>query len=96
MFNLFINASLIGMPKHIKLSQELGYNVPYTILIDPTSNCNIKCKGCWGGAYPNHKDLSFEEVDRIIKKLEAKELGILFFRNVRRRTPDVAVYFPTM
>ncbi|MGI6188683.1 MAG: radical SAM protein [Clostridiales bacterium] len=77
LFNLFINASLIGIPKHIKLSQELGYNIPYTILIDPTSKCNLKCKGCWAGAYPNHKDLSFEEVDRIIT--EAKELGIYFF-----------------
>ena len=77
LFNLFINASLIGIPKHIKLSQELGYNIPYTKLIDPTSKCNLKCKGCWAGAYPNHKDLSFEEVDRIIT--EAKELGIYFF-----------------
>ncbi|NLO83387.1 MAG: radical SAM protein [Clostridiales bacterium] len=75
--NLFIHASLMGIPKHVKLSQEFGYSIPYTILIDPTSSCNLKCKGCWAGAYVSHQSLSFEEVDRIIT--EAKELGIYFF-----------------
>ncbi len=75
--NLFIHASLMGIPKHVRLARELGYSIPYTILIDPTSRCNLRCKGCWAGAYDHHKSLSFEEVDRIIT--EAKELGIYFF-----------------
>jgi len=64
------------VPKQTELSKKLGYNIPYTVLIDPTSNCNLSCKGCWAGSYEKHNILSFEEVDRIIT--EAKELGIYF------------------
>jgi len=74
--NFFVNASLVGVPKQKKCSEELGFNVPYTILIDPTSNCNLKCKGCWAGAYEKHHTMSFEEVDRVIN--EAKDLGMYF------------------
>jgi MoaA/NifB/PqqE/SkfB family radical SAM enzyme len=74
--NFFINASLVGVPKQNENSKKLGYNIPYTVLIDPTSNCNLRCKGCWAGAYEKHNTLSFEEVDRIIT--EAKDLGIYF------------------
>ncbi|NLY39538.1 MAG: radical SAM protein [Firmicutes bacterium] len=76
LFNYFVNASLIGVPKQHRLSAELGVSVPFTILIDPTSNCNLRCQGCWAGAYEKHHTLSFEEVDRIVS--EAKELGIHF------------------
>ncbi len=74
--NFFVNASLVGVPKQNRMAKELGHNVPYTILIDPTSNCNLRCKGCWAGAYEKQQSLSFEEVDRIVS--EAKELGMYF------------------
>lgn len=74
--NFFVNASLVGVPRQNKLSEELSFSVPYTILIDPTSSCNLKCKGCWAGAYEKHHSLSFEEVDRIVD--EAKDLGMYF------------------
>ncbi len=64
------------MPKQTRLANELGHNVPYTILIDPTSNCNLRCRGCWAGAYEKQHSLSFEEVDRIVS--EAKDLGMYF------------------
>ncbi len=74
--NFFVNASLVGVPQQKRMSEELGCSVPYTILIDPTSNCNLRCKGCWAGEYEKHHSLSFEEVDRIVN--EAKELGMYF------------------
>ncbi len=74
--NLLINASLAGLPKQMESSKALGCSVPYTILIDPTSRCNLSCTGCWAGAYDKHSSLSFAEVDRIVS--EAKELGIYF------------------
>ena len=74
--NFFVNASLIGVPKKAKISDRLGYHIPYTFLIDPTSKCNLRCNGCWAGAYDKHDSLSFEEVDRLVS--EAKELGIHF------------------
>jgi len=74
--NFFVNASLVGVPQQKRMAEELGWSVPYTILIDPTSACNLNCKGCWAGAYEKHHSLSFEEVDRIVS--EAKELGMYF------------------
>ncbi len=74
--NFFINASLMGVPKQRKYSEKYGFNIPFTILIDPTSNCNLRCRGCWAGEYEKRKELSFEEVDRLVK--EAKELGMYF------------------
>lgn len=52
-------------------------NVPWLILMDPTSNCNLKCKGCWASEYGNKLNLSFEEMDSVIE--QGKKLGIYFY-----------------
>jgi len=74
--NFFINATFIGVPKQMELSEKLGYSVPFAFLIDPTSRCNLNCEGCWAGKYEDHNSLSFEDVDRLIT--EGKELGMYF------------------
>jgi MoaA/NifB/PqqE/SkfB family radical SAM enzyme len=76
-YNFAINNWLMGIPMQRKKSDELGVNIPNTILIDPTSTCNLRCKGCWAGAQTKHDTLSFELLDRILT--EAKELGIYWF-----------------
>lgn len=48
--------------------------VPRSLLIDPTSNCNLNCKGCWACDYSKGDNLSFEKLDDIIT--QAKKLGI--------------------
>ena len=75
--NYVINNSLIGVPRRKQKIEELGVNIPFTILIDPTSACNLRCEGCWAGAQTKHDTLSFELLDRILT--EAKELGIYWF-----------------
>ena len=72
--NYVINNWLIGVPQKKQKIEELGVNIPFTILIDPTSACNLRCEGCWAGAQTKHDTLSFELLDRILT--EAKELGI--------------------
>ncbi|MDI3548202.1 MAG: hypothetical protein PWR10_1854 [Halanaerobiales bacterium] len=74
--NFFVNSGLLGIPQQFKVADELGVDVPWTILIDPTSVCNLKCTGCWAGKYSKSHSLEFETIDRIIT--EAKELGIYF------------------
>ncbi|MDI3548334.1 MAG: hypothetical protein PWR10_1986 [Halanaerobiales bacterium] len=74
--NFFINSGLLGIPYQFKMAEKLGVDVPWTILIDPTSACNLNCTGCWAGKYNKSDTLDFETIDRIIT--EAKELGIYF------------------
>jgi len=73
-FNWFVNAQFLGVPQHRRIDEDTGVHVPNFILIDPTSACNLRCKGCWAGEYAKHDTLELELVDRIVR--EAKELGI--------------------
>lgn len=52
-------------------------NVPWLILMDPTSACNLHCTGCWASEYGNKLNLTFEEMDNLIT--QGKELGIYFY-----------------
>ena len=73
-YNFGINNWLVGIPRQKQKKEELGVHIPNTILIDPTSACNLRCEGCWAGTQVKHDTLSFELLDRILT--EAKELGI--------------------
>ncbi|SDM27921.1 radical SAM protein [Halarsenatibacter silvermanii] len=76
--DLFIvQETLLGTSYREEKGKEIGANIPYTILLDPTSACNLNCEGCWAGKYDNSQSLEFDTIDRIIT--EAKELGIHFF-----------------
>lgn len=74
--NFFVNSALMGIPRQFELMKELGVWVPWTILIDPTSACNLSCVGCWAGRYKKSDSLEVETINRIIR--EAKEMGIYF------------------
>jgi MoaA/NifB/PqqE/SkfB family radical SAM enzyme len=74
--NFFVNSALMGIPRQFEIAKELGVAVPWTILIDPTSACNLSCIGCWAGKYKKSDSLNINTIDRIIN--EAKELGIYF------------------
>ncbi len=74
--DFFVNAVFLGVPRQIEMSEKLGVHIPWFILIDPTTSCNLRCIGCWAGEYQQHFSLGKDLMDRIIK--EAKELGIYF------------------
>jgi MoaA/NifB/PqqE/SkfB family radical SAM enzyme len=75
--NFFINASLVGGPKQDAAREKYDCNIPWAILLDPTSACNLHCTGCWAAEYGNKLNLSFEEIDDIIR--QGKELGIYMY-----------------
>lgn len=52
-------------------------NVPWLILMDPTSACNLHCIGCWAAEYGNKLNLTFEEMDNLID--QGEELGVHFY-----------------
>ena len=75
--NFIINATMIGSPHQIALSKEKGCNVPWAMLIDPTSACNLHCTGCWAADYGNKLNLTYEELDSIIE--QGTEMGTYFY-----------------
>ena len=52
-------------------------NIPWAILFDPTSACNLHCTGCWAAEYGNRLNLSFDEMDSIVT--QGKQLGTYMY-----------------
>ena len=71
-----IDAGLDGTSTLRKKRDELHCNIPWVVLMDPTSACNLKCKGCWAAEYGHKSSLTLDEMRRVIK--ECKELGTHF------------------
>ncbi len=57
-----------------EMAKKYDCNIPWIILMDPTSACNMHCTGCWAAEYGNKYNLSYEDLDSIIE--QGKELGI--------------------
>ena len=75
--NFFINANLATNNYQEKLRKKYNCNIPWAILLDPTSACNLHCTGCWAATYGNRLNLSLNEIDGIIR--EGKELGVYMY-----------------
>ncbi|MDY3249160.1 MAG: radical SAM protein [Candidatus Choladocola sp.] len=75
--NFFINAVLVGWKKQEECRKKYGCNIPWAILLDPTSACNLHCTGCWAAEYGNKLNLSYDEIDSIIE--QGKELGVYLY-----------------
>ena len=75
--NFFLNAALVGWPKQEECRKKYGCNIPWAILMDPTSACNLHCTGCWAAEYGNKLNLSYEEIDDIIR--QGKALGVYLY-----------------
>ena len=54
-------------------SEKYDCNIPWIVLMDPTSACNMRCAGCWAAEYGHKQNLTFEEMDRVLT--EGAELG---------------------
>lgn len=75
--NFLVNANFVGWPRQEELRRRYNCNIPWTILLDPTSACNLHCIGCWAAEYGNKLNLSFDEIDSILT--QGKELGVYFY-----------------
>ena len=64
------NAAYEGGFRGYQTAQETAkkydINVPWLILMDPTSACNLHCTGCWAAEYGYKQNLTFEEMDRVL------------------------------
>lgn len=68
-----VDANLMAWPEQEKNRMKHGCNIPWAVLMDPTSACNLHCTGCWAAEYGHNLNLSYDELDSIIR--QGKELG---------------------
>ncbi|WP_352419405.1 radical SAM protein [Proteiniborus sp.] len=75
--NFIINATIVGGQRQERTRKENKCNVPWAILMDPTSACNLHCTGCWAAEYGNRLNMDLDTLDNIIK--QGKEMGVYMY-----------------
>jgi len=75
--NFLLNASFLGGKRQQKMRDKYRCNIPWAILLDPTTGCNLHCVGCWAADYPRNISMDFATLDSIIN--QGKELGVYFY-----------------
>ena len=75
--NFIFNASIKGGARQQELAEKYDCNIPWAILLDPTSACNLRCTGCWAAEYGHQLNLSLEDIDSIVR--QGKELGVYMY-----------------
>ena len=75
--NFIINANVIASPKQHACRAKYGCSIPWAILMDPTSACNLHCTGCWAAEYGDKLSLSYDELSDIIR--QGKEFGTYMY-----------------
>ena len=75
--NFITNASLKGSVTQDEMAEKYNCNIPWAILLDPTTACNLNCTGCWAAEYGHQFNLSLEDIDSIVK--QGKELGTYMY-----------------
>ena len=75
--NFGFEAMYHGTSKIRDMREIYQCNIPWLILMDPTSACNLHCTGCWAAEYGHKLNLTFEEMDQVIE--QGKRLGVYFY-----------------
>ncbi len=70
---VLVEANLLAWDEQERMRDKHDCNIPWAILLDPTSACNLHCTGCWAAEYGHKLNLTFEEIDSII--IQGKALG---------------------
>ena len=77
LLSLGVHAGFYGT-KIVRANREkFKCNIPWIILFDPTSACNLKCKGCWAAEYGHSFQLSLDDMRSIVN--QGKNLGTHFY-----------------
>ena len=65
---LGIGAGINGT-KTVRANREKYHcNIPFLILFDPTSACNMNCKGCWSAEYGHKSSLTLDDMRSIVSQ----------------------------
>lgn len=74
---VMLNVALNSYALRTKTIEENHCNVPWAVLMDPTSACNLHCTGCWACEYDKTARLGLDTMRRIVK--EGKEMGTFMY-----------------
>ena len=77
LLSLGVHAGYYGTKTVRANRDKYNCNIPWTILFDPTSACNLHCKGCWAAEYGHALKLSLDEMRSIVK--QGRALGTHFY-----------------
>lgn len=75
--NVLVNATVIGTKRQDRIMEKYGCNVPWAILMDPTSACNLRCTGCWAAKYGHQLSMDFATLNGIIE--QGKQMGVFAY-----------------
>ncbi len=75
--NLFVEHGWEGYRQRKRFEREHGLFPPSFVVISALAACNLKCVGCYAGAYGDKEpNLSYQDMERIIE--EVREWGCRF------------------
>ena len=77
LLNFGFEAMLNGTMTIRKMRKVHQCNIPWLILMDPTSACNLHCTGCWAAEYGNRLNLTYEELAGVVR--QGRELGVYVY-----------------
>lgn len=75
--NFLLNSAITGINRNKWARETYHCNIPWAILMDPTSACNLHCTGCWAAEYGNQLNMDFDTLDSIIQ--QGKALGTYMY-----------------
>jgi MoaA/NifB/PqqE/SkfB family radical SAM enzyme len=75
--NFVVNTTILGAARKKKIKEQYNCSVPWAILMDPTSACNLHCIGCWAAEYGNKLNMDIDTLDNIIE--QGKEMGTYMY-----------------
>ncbi len=74
---VLLNIALNSFAVRTENIEKYKCNIPWAILIDPTSACNLHCTGCWAAEYGNKLSLSYETLASVVE--QGKKLGTFVY-----------------
>ncbi len=73
----FKNAVVDSYDMRKAAMEENDCNIPWAILIDVTTACNLKCTGCWAADYGNKLEMTYDDITKVVT--EGKKMGTFVY-----------------
>jgi MoaA/NifB/PqqE/SkfB family radical SAM enzyme len=75
--NVYFNGTYLLKARQAEFARKHGFTPPDFMVLSVNSNCNLRCDGCWAGAYEGKRELEDPLLRRIIAEAR-DEMGVHF------------------